>query len=357
MSGGGIVDFTGAGAYTYAVSSAANGIEVMATGGDTILQLSDSSGVTLTGNTTVDTGCTIQLLATNQMATTGTLTLNGAGGATGTQGALENKSGSNTFGAPIVLASNSTIASDSNNTLLTLTGGINNGGNLLTISGTGNTTVSGTGISGLGGLTEATSGTGTVTLAAVNSYSGATSVNSGRLLVSGSLTGTSATTVASGATLGGGGLINSTLSVTGTVAPGITLSTAGTALAIGNNVTFNAGSQFLVNLNDTSHVADSLTINGSLSLIGSDTLTVNLLGINLTSGTPYTIASFTGGETGTFANVNYINGTNTDGYTLEYNSGNIELVTAIPEPSTWAMLVASTGILVCSQRVRRRLVK
>lgn len=95
-------------------------------------------------------------------------------------------------------------------------------------------------ISGAGGGI-AKSGNGTLTLAAVNTYTGATTVNAGKLLVTGSLTGTSgAVTVNNGGTLGGTGSVSRTVAVnTGaTLAPG---STTGT-FDIANTLTLAAGS-------------------------------------------------------------------------------------------------------------------
>ncbi len=63
----------------------------------------------------------------------------------------------------------------------------------------------------LGGLGFEKTGPGTLTLSAANTYAGNTLVSAGTLLVNGSITSSSLTTVASGATLGGSGSLAATL--------------------------------------------------------------------------------------------------------------------------------------------------
>jgi autotransporter-associated beta strand protein len=85
--------------------------------------------------------------------------------------------------------------------MLTLTGGITNGGFVTTFNGAGNITESGT-ISGTGGLTK--NGSGSVTLSGSNTFTGSTTVSAGTVQVnSNNALGTAAsgTTVASGAVL------------------------------------------------------------------------------------------------------------------------------------------------------------
>ena len=112
---------------------------------------------TFTGTYTIGTAS--QTLAVNG----GGITLNAGAGAVTIQN------------SPITLGAAQTWTNNSAS-LLTVSSGITNGGNLLTVAGSGNSTLAGA-IAGLGGLTK--SGNGTLTLSASNSYSGSTTVNGG----------------------------------------------------------------------------------------------------------------------------------------------------------------------------------
>lgn len=341
ISGGGTVVFGAAAVNSYVTSSATNGTEVTASSGDTILELNDSGGVALTGNTTVDSGSTIELLASGQM-TNGTLTLNGAGGATGTTGALENSSGNNTFSAAVALASASTISSDANT--LTLTGGIAAGSNLLTISGAGNTTVSTTSITGTDGLAK--TGAGTLTLAIANSYSGGTTISGGTVdaTVAGALGNTgNALTINNGGvldledvaqTVGAvtlGSVGTSTGSTIQSTGGAVTLTDSsvtvdGTDNTIGTEVTVGAVSQSAssgLTVNGTtgsdsmgsgaslsgSGTVGAVTMGGNDTVSSTSTLTTGGLTVNGTTGNTVSTGTVTGGATITNGGLLSVNGT------------------------------------------------
>jgi hyaluronate lyase len=137
-------------------------------------------------------------------------------------------------------------------------------------------------VSGAGALVE-TGGTGTLVLAATNTYSGTTTVGSGTLLVNGAL-GTNIVTVAAGAALGGSGSIGgaTTLQTGGIIQAG-NAAGAGTlntgTLNLGNNASAITYSRFTISaggkiLATTLNVAGTNVINildNSLA-VGTNTL-------------------------------------------------------------------------------------
>lgn len=141
-------------------------------------------------------------------------------------------------------------------------------GNLSVTCNTISTTATLSGVlSGPGGLTK--SGfpgfTGTLRLTANNTYAGPTTVNSGTLLIDGSIA--SATTVNSGGTLGGVGLVGPvTLMSGGSLAPGNSV-----GLLSSGDASFRAGSNYELEIRTSGNGLpgadwDSLTVNGVLDL-------------------------------------------------------------------------------------------
>ena len=134
----------------------------------------------------------------------------------------------------------------------------------LVFNSSGNSTVSAV-ISGSGSL--ALSGAGTVTLTASNTYSGATTISAGTLLLNGT-NGTSAITVNSGGTLSGKGKIGGAVTINsgGILSPGSTVGT----LTIASNLTANAGTILNFAIGTTS---DKVVVGGNLNLSGTLNLT------------------------------------------------------------------------------------
>jgi len=229
-------------------------------------------------------------------------------------------------------------------------------------------------ISGTGGFTLNSTSTNktNLTLSGTNTYTGATTVNNGILLVNGSTT--SATTVlatsASSAVLGGTGTIGGAVTVGAASggSTGLSIIDAGTTgtvgtLAINGGLTFNSTSgkpELAFELNSTTATADKIVVTGNL-VIGAGTL---LSGTDLgtgsfAAGTVINLLSYTGTLTGTFNG--YADGSSitvgSNTYTINYGTAVANEITltfaAVPEPSTWALLGIGSALLAA--RFRKRL--
>jgi autotransporter-associated beta strand protein len=171
---------TGAGTLSLNATNSYTGNTTVSAG---ILNLANGSALGSTANgTTVASGGQLRLGG----VTVGneTLTISGSG-AGASAGALRSGSGSNTYQGKVTLGANATIFSGSGTSMtLDVASGdaINLASYTLTVDGAGNHTVSDA-IVGTGGLTKA--GSGYTTLSAANSYSGATDIQAGRLILSG----------------------------------------------------------------------------------------------------------------------------------------------------------------------------
>ncbi|MDO9405693.1 MAG: autotransporter domain-containing protein [Polaromonas sp.] len=152
-------------------------------------------------------------------------------------------------------------------------------------------------ISGNGSVSQ--NGSGNLILTGVNTYTGATSVNSGLLSVNGSIT--SATTVNAGGTLGGSGTVgNVTVGNGGTLAPGNSIGT----LTVNGDLTFEAGSAFTVETLPDGN-ADRVNAVGASGLltINGGTVDVQAGGSGYQRNTTYTLLTSAGARTGEFDSV------------------------------------------------------
>jgi fibronectin-binding autotransporter adhesin len=257
--------------------------------GDYGITKSGSASLHLTGNNTY-TGATV---INAGLVTAGT---NTALGAT-ESGTTVNSGGTLSFANGVSIAENLTIAgtgSLSNGALVmrssgtaTLTGAVTLSGDATVKASSSAYTLVLAGVisDGNNGYTLTKDGTGTVTLSGTNTYTGATNVSAGTLLVTGALNGTSSVTVSSGATLGASGngntgtifAANSSNTVTvqsgGTLSPGLTSSVG--LMTINGNLDLQSGSTLRVDIAGTTagSLYDVVDVRGSVSLAGA--LTVN----------------------------------------------------------------------------------
>ena len=237
-------------------------------------------------------------------------------------------------------------------------------GSALAVSGATNTVFSGS-IQGGGSLTKG--GSSTLELSGTSDILGGTTINgTGKLIVSGSLGGS--VTVNTGTTLAGTGIITGPVTVNagGTVAPGNSpgvLSTGSFSLVGTSTLSLELGGSTVIAGTDY----DQLSVIGSVDLGATSTLAVSILGgfnpafndafiIVLNDGIDAVNGGFAGivdGDTVSFGGYDFTFDSTFDG-NGDTNLNDVALISQIPEPSSFASLIAGLGSLVGLQRFRRR---
>lgn len=270
-------------------------------------------------------------------------------------------------------ASSTTVISGANNlefsgTMVVGSAKGNNAGVTQTfnVTNTGLTTFSGgliqeTGITG--GIVK--TGVGTLVLSGANTYTGTTMINGGSLVINGNQsTATGAVTVNTGATLGGSGTIggNTTIAAGGILAPG----NSPGVLSFAGNLTLNGTSVSNFEINGVARGTqyDGVNVSGNLTYGGTFNL---IFGTTLLSGGTFDLFNTIGSVSSSFTSIvlsGSYTGTLTDGVTQTIGGQNFTftgstgdlLITAIPEPSAFALLVGF-GALGCVVARRRRTVR
>jgi len=332
--------------------------------GNGVMQIQGGgTGNSYTGGTTVNAGSVI-LFKNNGVDAipAGNVTIgDGSGGAKADKVILRS-SEQIANGANVTIASSGVLDLETFNTSETIaslsgSGAVDLGpGSTFTINGVTNTTYSGS-IEGAGAVVK--DGGGTLELTGTSQVAGGTTVNLGKLLVNGVLSGN--VNVSVNAILGGAGTINGPLTVSGTLAPG---SSPGD-LTVNGAVAFTTGSTFSIELNGgvVGTGYDQLTISstGAVSITGGN-LTLSL-GFAPAFGQQFTIIDNLGigAIGGTFANLpdggtisatyNFV----TYDFQANYSGGTgNDLVLTVPEPTSATVLAVGLGLCAGLRRFRRR---
>ncbi len=352
--------------------------------GDVTLSGNNSygGGTVVSAGRLIGTTASLQGAITNNaavefaQATSGTYagSMTGSGSLTKTGAGTMTLSGNNSYGGGTVVSAGRLIG-----TTTSLQGAITNNAAVEFAQATSGTYAGS--MAGSGSLTKM--GGGSLILSGSSTYAGATTVSAGRLSVNGSL-GNTAVTVQSGAEVGGSGSIGGVVNVLagGTLSPGNSIQ----SLAVGAT-TFSGSSTFEYEYDSTdpaslAAAADLLVVNGNLTINAGAILTLTDL-----AGSPNPFVNYTT----TFALISYSGAWNNGLFTydgneladgdwflvgsqewqIDYNrmlstglanftgdyltGGSFVAITAVPEPSTWAMALAGlAGSFLVMRRRRRR---
>jgi fibronectin-binding autotransporter adhesin len=390
LTGSGSLTKTGVGRLTLAGSSGSYTGTTNVNAGIVAAQSGTSFG---SGTVNIANGGNVEIQGNNTFANAFSIQGDGSGA---NDGAIENFSGNNTVSGNITLANDARIGSSSGTLTLSGAGTLAGTNRNLIFSGAGNTVVNRNINTGTGTLTK--EGSGNLTLAAANSYTGATTIAAGKITAAstgifsntaaltinntavydmagynetiGNLQGTGSVnfnnaslTLASGSSTFGGDFGFSDGTIIINAGASLTLDASFNAANI--NIILNGGSLFLGNgLTQTfgdltvtaSSVIDFGTSGATVAQFDSVNVTTGTLSVNnWTNAVDYFLSyDDTGPQGSSPTNKVVFNGfVGNDTKWLPYGGGNGQL-TPVPEPATYGAVFLAAAVGLFSTRRRRR---
>src|SRR5258708_11169786 len=178
----------------------------------------------------------------------------------------------------------------------------------------------------------------------MNTYTGATNVNAGMLVVDGSTVPSALTTVNAGGTLAGSGTVGNTAIAGGTLAPGSTGGSVFGPLTVAGNLSFTAASTYMIQVSPTN--AGKTNVSGTASLGGATVNAVFQPGSYVDK--KYTIVHATSGLGGTTFNPAVVSSSPNLQATLSYDPNDVFLNIKLA-------FVSPTGLNINQQNVANAL--
>jgi autotransporter-associated beta strand protein len=371
-SGTGSVTVTDAGAVTLNTANTYSGTTTIGVSAGAGVLRAEANGALGSGTIVFDStgnGSTARLELQGGISFSNAITMSARNN---TSTGIKNISGNNTLSGAIALGTGGTSYTfESDAGLLTLSGNLTPPGSAtrsIFLTGSGDGLVSGDIKFATGNLLNVSkSGGGTWTLSSANStYTGATDVSSGSLVVNGNIS-TSVLTTVSGGTLKGSGIVGNLTATGGTIAPGNSIESLGA-----KNVSIGTGATYAYELDSSTLNGDLLASGGTLSLTSGAILSLSELASGtLDTGAKLTLISYTGAwNNGLFdylgspladdttftlgANTwsfNYNDLTGGSNFSTDQTGGTVFVtMTVVPEPTV--PLLGSLGLLALFRRRR-----
>ena len=295
---------------------------------------------TIAGGTSVANGAALELSGSITIGSEA-LTLIGTGISNG--GALRHVLGGNTYGGNITLSTSAVRINSDTGTFL-ISGTISNGSIGLTVGGIGVTTLGNALGNGSGTLTK--DGAGTLILSGTNTYTGATIINAGTILISSDVRlGAAPGTATVGHLTLNGGTLSASASFTLNSNRGIALGSSHGTITVADTRTLTYGGIIAGDYNLTKDGNGLLDLGGVNTYTGSTTISdgeLNVTGSGLLADTALTVASGATYDSDTTDTIGSIAGAGA----IEINTGTTLIIGSDNTSTTHTGVISGEGNLI-----------